>query len=421
MWTIRPQSQTLLVVSGAREALPVIAEARHMGLGVVVSDGAPDAPGFRFADAGLLAATGDPDATVEAARAYATTTPLGGVLAVGADATLSAAAVADALGLEGVSVPLAGVLADRVAVHARLRAAALPVPWSTPVDGPSAVEVAMARTDATLVVKPVESGGGRGIIRLLRGVDPDWAFQLAALASPSGRVMVEEFVPGPHVHTESVVYRGRTIMLGFADRNYGPIDRHAPFLLETGRETPSSLHIAFRERAEMLIAAAAATLGIVNGTVHADFAIGPRGPVLLELAARLSTGYACTHEIPLATGLNFVELAIRLALGEAVDLGELRPRWSQAVVQRFLFPTPGTVVAVQGASEAAVGEGIALLDVRAVPGHVVPPLTAFPAHSGVVIAVGETRRQAIARADAAAARVRIVTSPVPPMPAVLLH
>ncbi len=35
-----------LIVSGAREVMPIIAAARRMGLRVLVSDGAPDAPGF---------------------------------------------------------------------------------------------------------------------------------------------------------------------------------------------------------------------------------------------------------------------------------------------------------------------------------------------------------------------------------------
>jgi formate-dependent phosphoribosylglycinamide formyltransferase (GAR transformylase) len=50
-------TRTLLVVSGGPQTVTVIEEARRLGLRVVVSDGAPDAPGFRLADAGLLAST----------------------------------------------------------------------------------------------------------------------------------------------------------------------------------------------------------------------------------------------------------------------------------------------------------------------------------------------------------------------------
>ena len=104
-----------------------------------------------------------------------------------------------------------------------------------------------------------------------------------------------------------------------------------------------------------------------------------------------------------------------------LDAAELRPRWSQAVVQRFLFPTPGTVVSVHGAMEAAVGEGIALLEVRASPGAVVQPVTSHASRGGVVIAVADTREEAVVRAEAAAARVRIVTAPSATTTAYLLH
>jgi phosphoribosylaminoimidazole carboxylase (NCAIR synthetase) len=82
-----------LVVSGGPETVPVIEEARRLGLRVVVSDGAPDAPGFRLADAGLLASTGDPEATVDAVRAYAARTPVDGVLGGAADVSQTVAAV----------------------------------------------------------------------------------------------------------------------------------------------------------------------------------------------------------------------------------------------------------------------------------------------------------------------------------------
>src|SRR2546422_2976301 len=104
MQTERAPAKTLLVVSGAREAMPVIAAARRMGVRVLVSDGAPDAPGFRLADAGLLACVADTDGTVEAARAYAALNHVDGVLGVGATPASTVAAVAHALGLPTVSL-----------------------------------------------------------------------------------------------------------------------------------------------------------------------------------------------------------------------------------------------------------------------------------------------------------------------------
>src|SRR5262245_23510995 len=91
--------RTLLVVSASRDAVPVITEARRLGLRVVACDGTPDAPGFRLADAGLVAPVDDPDSVVEAARAFAARVPIAGVVAASAEVPCTVAAVADALGI----------------------------------------------------------------------------------------------------------------------------------------------------------------------------------------------------------------------------------------------------------------------------------------------------------------------------------
>src|SRR5439155_4958210 len=198
-------SRTLLVVSGGRQAVPVIASVRRMGLRVLVADGVPDAPGFRLADAGLLAGTGDVEATVDAARAYAARTPIDGVLGIGAEVDLTTAAVAEALGLPGVRPDTAALIGDELAVRMRLGALGIAVPWTAAVGSEAALERFVAERGGALVVKPVD-GGGAGVM-LARGMDPAWAFQLAAAASPSGRVMAEEHVAGPRLRCEGLVVR----------------------------------------------------------------------------------------------------------------------------------------------------------------------------------------------------------------------
>jgi biotin carboxylase len=417
-----PRAQrTVLIVSGGREAVPAIEEAKRLGLRVLVSDGAPDAPGFRLADAGLLASTYDADATVEAARAYAARHRIDGVLAVAADVPMTVAAVADALGLPGPSLRSAQLASDKLAMKDRFAEAGVAVPWYAPVDSATALALQVAREPGRLIVKPVDSRGARGVVRLLHGVDPAWAFHQAANESPTGRVMVERFVGGPQVSTESVVVDGRCTTVGFSDRNYEYLDRFAPFVIENGGDLPTRLPADVVVRIAALVADAAAALGITHGTVKGDIVVGPDGPMVIELAARLSGGLFCTHEIPLATGVDLVAVAIRLALGERPSPADLAPRWSRGVAQRYFFPQPGTVVAVDGAREAAQAEGIALLETTVSRGSLVRPMTSHVCRGGVVITVGETREEAIARAEAAVARVRIVTQPVSPQVSATLH
>src|SRR5262245_7975399 len=403
--------RTLLVVSGGREAVPAILEAQRMGLRVVVSDGAPDAPGFRVADAGLLASTYDPEATVEAARAYAARTRIDGVLAVAADVPRTVAAVADALGLPGPSLATAELAADKLAMKNRLAAAGVPVPWYMAIDSVPTLERLAAEVEFPLILKPVDSRGARGVLRLGPDVDLAWAFGVAAAESPTGRVMVERFIPGPQLSTEGAVIAGRTTTVGLSDRNYEYLERFAPFVIENGGDLPSCLPAPMLEASCDLMDRAAAALGVRHGTVKGDIVIGDEGPMVIEAAVRLSGGYFCTHEIPLATGVNFVAAAIRLALGEEPSRDDLTPRWSRGVAQRYLFPAPGTVHAVHGVEAAAAEEGVALLEVRVAPGDEVARATSHPHRAGMVIATADTREAAIRQAVAVAARVRIVTMP----------
>lgn len=404
--------RTLLIVSGGWDTVRAIHEARRLGLRVLVSDGDPRAPGLRLADVGLLASTCDPDATVDAARAYAGHHRIDGVLAVGADVPVTVAAVADALGLPGPTLATARLAADKLAMKNRFSAAGVATPWYAPVESAAALRTLVARAGRQLILKPVDSRGGRGVIRLLPGVDLPWAFAHAESESPTGRLLVEEFVPGVQISAEAVVLDGRAVTVGISDRNYELLDRFAPFVIENGGDFPTCLPATAIADVERLMDDAARALGVRNGTVRGDVVVGAHGPVLIELAVRLSGGFLCTHEIPLATGVNVVEAGVRLALGETIREGDLVPRWSRGVSQRYLLPAPGTVVSVSGVDEVAHGEGIALLEMRVTPGATIRPPTSHVCRGGVVIAVAETRDEAVRRARAAAARVRIVTRPV---------
>ena len=413
-------ARTLLVVSGSAAAVPVIVAAQGLGLRVLVMDGDPAAPGFRCADGGVLANIDDPDGAVEAARACAGRRPIDGVLAVATDVPITVAAVADALGLPGIPLATARLAADKLATKNRLRACGVAVPWYAPVESVAALRLLTAQSGRALVLKPVDSRGARGVVRLLPGVDLPWAFALATAESPTGRVMVEEFIDGPQVRTEAVVVGGRTTTVGCADRNFELLERFAPFVINNGGDLPTGLAAPTVVAIERLMAAAAAALGVRSGTMKADLGIGPTGPLLIELGLRLSGGFLCTHEIPLATGVNVVEVAIRLALGDALAADALTPRWSRGVSQRYFFPSPGTVVSIHGADEVALADGIAVLDVHLRAGATVRPTTSHVCRGGVVIAVGDTRADAVRRANLAAARVQIVTRPACASPVLAL-
>lgn len=404
--------RTLVFIGGGIETLPGVRLAQTMGLRVVVTDGSAAAPCLAQADHPLLADTYNPAATLRVLAAFVQKNgPIHGVLCLGSDVPHTVAQVAEAHHLPGHSIETAALAMDKLAMKQRFLAAGVPVPWFAPVADTAELLAIIRAEGLPLVIKPVDSRGARGVIRLTSDVDPRWAFQCAQRFSPTGRVMVERYLDGPQISTESMFIDGSAYTPGFSDRNYERLEQFAPYFIEDGGQMPSHLPRAACNRIRDLVGEAGRALGARNGVVKGDIVWHRQQPYVIELAARLSGGYFCTHSIPLNTGVPFVELAIRQAMGEVVQPHELDPRWERFVCQRYLFPSPGEVIDVRGADRVSALPQIAFLDLRVQPGSVVPAMESHPARAGVLIATGSSAAAALKHAEDAVAALKITTRP----------
>jgi biotin carboxylase len=403
--------KTILIVSGGVEAADAVKRAKEMGLYVVVSDRDPQAPGFAFADSCIIADVYGATETASAAERYnRKVRKIDGVICVAADAPMTVAAVNTRLGLAGITSESAKLASDKLAMKERFLAAGVPIPWFSPVATPQALQRIAIERGRNLVIKPVDSRGSRGVQRVEQVQDIDKAFMLARQHSPTERVMVEQYLDGPQVSTESIVVNGRCFTPGFSDRNYEYLEKYAPFFIENGGDLPSHLPQETQQKVQDVVAQAAMALGITNGSIKGDIVVHNGEPYVIELAARLSGGFFCTREIPLNTGVDFVGCAIRVALGEAVAPEELEPRGFTPVIQRYAFPNPGRVVEVTGAEEAAKIPGIANVIITAKPGDIIPPAGDKRPSGAMVLATGASRDAALAAANDALAHIRIVTA-----------
>jgi biotin carboxylase len=403
--------KTILIVSGGIEAADAARRAKDMGHYVVVSDRDVEAPGFAFADSRIIADVYGADETAAAAERFSRKVRrIDGAICVAADAPTTVATVAQRLSLPGISLESARLASDKLAMKERLLAAGVPIPWFSPVSTPQALARMAIERGPDLVIKPADSRGSRGVQRIAQVKDLDKAFALAREHSPTDRVMVEQYLDGPQVSTESIVVKGACHTPGFSDRNYEYLERYAPFFIENGGDLPSALPPETQAKVKDVVARAAAALGIVNGTVKGDIVVHKGEPHVIELAARLSGGFFCTREIPLNTGVDFIGAAIKLALGEDVSADELTPKEFMPVIQRYAFPKPGRVMRISGAEEARAVPGIAEVVVTAKPGDVIPPAGDKRPSAAMVLATGVSRDAALAAANDALSHLRIETA-----------
>lgn len=406
--------KTLIVIGAGLESIPVLQKANEMGLHVVAVDANPQAPGFAYAHETIIGCVYTPEKSVTALTQWSKKggRPQG-VICAAVDAPGTVAAVAKHFGLTAVSAETARLATDKMAMKDRFKERGIPIPWYKEIFSAKELEQIINDRKETLVIKPVDSRGARGVLRLVYGSSnmpaPKWAFEYSKKESPGGRVMVEKDLDGPQISTEGFVVNGQTFCPGFSDRNYEFLDRYAPNIIENGGDLPSFLTQHEQAAVKNLSGQAAIALGIENSMFKGDMVVHQGKPYVIEMAARLSGGYFCSHEIPWNTGVDFVKTAIRLALDETPDAAEMTPSFQKGVAQRYLFPNPGKVIAIKGLEKAQKMDGISMIEIRTAVGETISPATSHPARAGVVMAKAETREKAIKQVEAAVAAIKIIT------------
>jgi biotin carboxylase len=380
----------VLLLGGSCDQRFIIATARTMGLGTVVVDLNPHSPGFADADFFSPISTRDAQAIIAYAEdLMASGIDIRGISVMGSDIPHIVAQVADRFGWAGPSAQTAAWATHKFAMKERLQAGGIPVPRYARVHNGEEIRHHWKRWHCRqVVVKPVDQAGSRGVWCIDEAQQADAAFAHAHAAGRCKEVMVEEFVPGPQVSTESILADGRSATPGLVDRCYETTESFHPQIIENGGWYPSRLPPEQQLAIQRLVEKAAGVLGITAGVAKGDVVVCPkRGPMLIEMAARLSGGDFSESLIPLGCGVNYVEAALRVALGLPVDWPELQPKFEKSVINRYFFLPPGRLQEIRGASEAATQAGVAKFELFVQVGDDLPAMTSHGARSGVFIVV----------------------------------
>ena len=409
--------RTLLVLGGSADQLFLVRTAQAMDLAVLCLDQNDESPCFAEAEECALVSTRDVPAILAfLERRRAAGWGLDGVLTMGSDIPDVVAAVAEHFGLPGPSRECARLATDKFAMKQRFQERGIPIPWFAEVRSLGELRAHLAER-RRLVLKPVDRSGSRGVFVLDGRSDPAELYRLAREFSYSGRVQVEEYLDGPQVSTEAILWDGRACVPGFADRNYELSARFHPQIMENGAVAPSQRFTGDDRRAlEELTVAAARALGIERGSAKGDLVWTAEGPKVIEIAARLSGGDFCESLVPLQTtrkGVNYACAAIQVALGEEPDWAALAPRVERLVANRYFFPEPGRLVALDGADKVRAQPWVKKLEFAYRLGEIVPELTSHAQRFGVFVVVAEDAAALQRRIEWVYRTLRIVTRPEP--------
>lgn len=404
---ILDRNKTIMFLGAGEEQCEAIEIALNLGLKVIAVDGNPEAVGLNIAHVGINADIKDIQAMIEMGKKY----KINGVMTHAVEIPQIVAKIAKELNLPGISPEVAERATNK---WKRLKCLTKNAISCAKFEIAGTIEEAEKKADKIgfpVVFKPVDNAGARGVIKVRNKEEVKNAFNHTKKYTSEKIILIEEYLEGKELSTESIIYDNKIYSVAFSDRNYNKKNFY-PFFIEDGGEMPTSLSEGELSKVIRTVDSAIRALGIDWGVAKGDIIIGSDGKVkIIEMAARTSGGRFCSLKVPLSTGINMLRPLILMSVGITPDLDDLKPKFSKGIAERFIFPEPGKIVQIKGIEEAKKMEGIykVHIDEDVKVGKIIEPVTDHTKRKGYVIGIGKTREEAVKRAESAVQKIEIIT------------
>jgi biotin carboxylase len=395
--------ESLIILGAGVMQGPAIRIAKELGFFTIALDGNAQAPCVSLADQYEQIDLKDKEKIEAFSRSLQSSSERLGIMTAGTDFSASVAWTAEKLGLPGIPYEAALNASDKSRMRTCFKKASVPSPdfvTITDVDDFDSVLLPFP-----LVVKPVDNMGSRGCRRADSIEEFHTAARDAIRFSRSGRAIVEAFMEGPEFSVDAIVYKGKITICGLADRHiFFP-----PYFVEMGHTMPTIIETEKQKAMLDVFCAGVRSLGLAGkesaGAAKGDIKLTRDGPMIGEIAARLSGGYMSGWTYPYSSGVQPIRAAILAAMGREPD--NLAPVKTWTCAERAFISIPGTVKSITGIEEAKKQLHINDLFFRITEGSTV----SFPENNvtkcGNVIAASHDRQEAVAAAEAAARSILI--------------
>jgi biotin carboxylase len=361
----------------------------------------------------------DPAGAARRAVAFAEERPVDAVVGVDEETTVTAAVIAEALGLPHNPVHAAVAARHKATMRELLSEAAVAQPAYRVFDrrahGP---EAASNQVRFPCVLKPTFLAASRGVIRAddREGFIDAWRRieriledpEVAARGGEAAReILVEDFVAGGEVALEGLLKDGELKVLAIFDK---PDPLEGPYFEETIYVTPSRLPVGVQNRIAQVASHGALALGLRDGPVHAEIRVDGEAAWLIELAAR-SIGGLCSRTLRFGTGMTLEEVILRHAL--RLEMPEPEREKRAAGVMMIPIPCAGILQEVEGLDAARAVANIEDVTISIHPGQKVVPLPEGSRYLGFLFSRADAPERAESALREAHARLSFRISEAP--------
>lgn len=378
-----------MIVGASVLQLPGIKKAKEMGLYVGVVDYNPMAVGIKYADEYFNASTMDEIAVMNAAQIFHPD----GIMTLATDMPMRGVAkVAERLGLPGITYETALRATDKYKMIKAFKAHKIPSPWYYVVDSREKVKEIESLLQYPCIMKPTDNAGSHGVALANNFEELMANYDYCHASSRGGMVIVEEYLRGDEISVEVMVVEGSVRIIQITDK----LTTGSPHFVEMGHSQPTHLSPTIQDAVRDIATRACQAIGINQGPAHVEMMITERGPMMIELGARMGGDNITTSLVPLSTGVDMLKATIDLALGVKPCIIQ-NVRKGAAI--RYIAAPIGRISAISGLQEAKNLKGVQEIIITKNVGDYSTPICCSNDRIGFVIAQSSSATDALKICD----------------------
>lgn len=322
----------ILLLGGSKQQIPSIVKAKELGYYVITCDYLPDNPGHKLADEYHNVSTTDKEAVLALAQKL----EIDGIVAYASDpAAPTAAYVSEKMGLIGNPYQSVHLLTQKDLFRDFLKKNGFCCPQSGGYDTYEEAYADIDRFNFPVMVKPVDSSGSKGVVKIYGKNELKAAVEEALSYSRRKRFVVEEFIvkKGYQVSGDGFSVNGKLVFTSYGNELYS--GKGTREYVALGEFWPSLLTPEQKNKVDDELQRLITALSMKTSAYNIEVILDKDDNVyVLELGPRNGGSYI-PQLIQYATGVDLVEYTIKGYMGEDVsDLG-MKPTtgvWSNYMI-----------------------------------------------------------------------------------------
>lgn len=307
----------LMILGGSRYVIPVIKKAHELGIYVITCDYLPDNIGHKYADEYRNVSIIEKDKVLAVAQEL----QIDGIVSFATDpGVVTAAYVAEKMGLpfQG-SYESTCILQDKGLFRKFLTDHGFNCPHAKRYEDIEAPFKDLDFFTWPVIVKPTDSAGSKGVMKVERPEDLREAIQTALVAAHNGAFIIEDFLTfeGYHSSTDPFTVDGKLVFATYSDQLFDP-DADNPYT-PAFIIWPTSMKKEYQDELTSEIQRLMHLLHMGTGIYNIETCVANGGkPYIMEVSPR-GGGCKIAELQKLAYGVDLIEAEVRKAVGLPVQ------------------------------------------------------------------------------------------------------